>query len=155
MQISLAKALKLKNRLAGRLSRVQEDIRQNNSVLLEQRDQTDVLKMCKERDALSEYLIELKTKIAFANNEIQQRLICIGELKSKLAWLSTLPTRDGVERHSYQNTELTWVATLKKVDIDNETKTLEALIDQIQDEIDVFNYTKKIEVPQGLLDAAS
>jgi hypothetical protein len=155
MQISLAKALKLKNRLAGRLNRVQEDIRQNNSVLLEQRDQIDVQKMLTQQDALSEYLIELKTKIAFANNEIQERLIRMGEFKSKLTWLSSLPTRDGIERHSYQNTELTWVATIKKADVDAQTKTLEALIDQIQDEVDGYNHTKKIEVPQGMLDAAS
>ena len=155
MQISLAKALKLKNRLAGRLNRVQEDIRGNNSVLLEQRDQTDVKKMLTERDALSEYLIELKTKIAFANNEIQERLIRIGEYKSQLTWLSSLPTRDGVERHSYQNTELTWVAAVKKSDVLDQTKKLEAMIDQMQDEIDGYNYTKKIEVSQGMLDAAS
>jgi len=155
MQISLSKVLKLKNRLAGRLLRVQNDISANNSVLLEQRDQIDVAKMCKEREAIVEYLIELKTKISFANNNIQERLIRIGEYKSQLSWLASLSTRDGIERHSYQNTELTWVAYIKKNDVDEQTKRLEALIDQMQDEIDQFNYTEKIEVPQGMLDAAS
>lgn len=154
-QISLAKALKLKNRLAGRLNKVQQDIQTYNSVLAEQAGQNDVPALCKTRDEIANNLVTLKTKIVFGNAEIQADLIQQGELKSKLAWLATLETRDGQERHGYQNTEVTWVAALKKKDVDAETKKLEAEIDAIQDKLDNFNHTKKIEVSEQALNLAS
>jgi hypothetical protein len=154
-QISLAKALKLKNRLAGRLNKVQQDIQTYNSVLTEQANQVDVPALCKLRDEIADNLVTLKTKIVFGNAEIQADLIRQGELKSKLTWLATLETRDGKERHGYQNTEVTWVASVKKKDVDQETKKLEAEIDAIQDKLDTYNHTKKIEVSDQALNLAS
>lgn len=154
-QIALAKALKLKNRLAGRLNKVQSDIQTYNSVLAEQAGQIDVPALCKVRDQIADELVTLKTKIVFGNAEIQGDLIRQGELKSKLTWLATLETRDGKERHGYQNTEVTWVASIKKTDVDKETKKLEAEIDAIQDKLDNYNHTKKIEVSETALNLAS
>lgn len=153
--ISLAKALKLKNRLAGRLNKIQDDIQEHNSVLIEQSNQVDVPALLNLREEIAEFLIELKTKIVLSNAEIQSDLIRQGELKSKLTWLSGINTRDGQERHGYQNTYVTWAATLKKKDIDDESKNLEAHIDRIQDKLDNFNHTKKVEVSDRMLDLAS
>lgn len=153
-QISLAKALKLKNRLAGRLNKTQTDIQTYNSVLAEQANQVDVPALCKLRDEIAEQLVVLKTKIVFGNAEIQSDLIRQGELMSKLTWLATLETRDG-KRHGYQNTEVTWVASVKKTDVDKETKKLEAEIDAIQDKLDSYNHTQKIEVSEKALSLAS
>jgi hypothetical protein len=153
--ISLAKALKLKNRLAGRLNKVQNDIVTYNSVLTEQANKVDVAALCKLRDEIADNLIALKTRIIVSNAEIQGDLIRQGELKSKLSWLATLDTRDGKERHGYQNTEVTWTATLKKKDVDDETRKLETEIDSIQDKLDSFNHTKKVEVADRSLELAS
>lgn len=153
--ISLAKALKLKNRLAGRLNKVQSDIDIYNSVLAEQVGVVDVLSLSKLRDEICECLIELKTKIISSNAEIQYDLIRQGELKSTLTWLSSLNTRHGKERHGYQNTEVEYIAAIQKKDIDATTKKLEAEIDEIQDRIDTFNYVKKLEVSSRMLDLAS
>ena len=153
--ISLAKALKLKNRLAGRLNKVQGDIQMYNSVLEEQANQVNISALYKLREEIAESLIVLKTNIIISNAEIQEDLIRQGELKSKLSWLASIETRHGTERHGYQNTEVVWTATLKKEDIDHETKKLEAQIDSIQDKLDNFNHTKKLEVPDRMLDLAS
>lgn len=153
--ISLSKALKLKNRLAGRLNKVQNDISVSNSVLAEQVGQVDIIKLINLREEIAESLISLKTKIVFANQEIQNDLIRQGELKSKLSWLATINVHDGKERHSYQNTEVVWVAVLKKKDIDEITSKLEAEIDSIQDKLDTFNYTTKLEVSDRSLELAS
>lgn len=153
--ISLAKALKLKNRLVGRLNKVQNDIVTYNSVLEEQGGKVDVLALFKLRDEIAEHLIVLKTKIIAGNSDIQSDLIRHGELKAKLAWLATLDTRDGRERHGYQNTEVTWVATLKKNDLDAETRKLEAEIDAIQDKLDTFNHTQTFLVSERTLQLAS
>lgn len=153
--ITLAKALKLKNRLAGRLAKVQGDIQTYNSVLKEQAGRVDVPACIKLYDQLQETLIGLKTKIILANSPIQETLIRMGELKAKMSFLDMIHVRDGAERHGYQNTEVVWVATLTKEKIDAERKTLETQIDALQDSVDSFNHTTKLEVPQSYLDLAS
>lgn len=153
--ISLAKALKLKNRLVGRLNKVQSDVQCHNSILLEQVDNFDALGEFALREEISCALIELKTAIVLGNAEIQNDIIRQGELKSKLSWLSGIPTRDGQELHSYQNTHVTYVAAIKKKDIDEMSRKIEASIDEIQDRLDNFNYTKKIEVSDRCLELGS
>lgn len=153
--ITLAKALKLKNRLAGRLSKVQTDIQTYNSVLTEQKDKVDVPGLIKTREEIVDCLVAIKTAIIHANAPIHERLIRQGELRAKIEFLNSVPTRDGQERHGYQNTEITWTATLKKNEVDAQVRACEAEIDSIQDELDQFNHTKKIEVPQRALDLAS
>ena len=155
MKLSIAKCLKLKNRLLGRLSKVQDDIETYNSVLSEQLGKVDVPDLTKKRDEIAECIIVLKTNIMRANSEIQGDLIRMGELKAKAAWIKEIPVRDGKERHSYQNTEVIWVAALKKENIDEESKRLEVAIDLLQDKIDEYNYTTRIEVDQRTLDLAS
>ena len=155
-QITLAKALKLKNRLAGRLAKVQSDIQLYNSVLKEQVEgRVDIAALCLAQREIQECLIGLKTKIIFSNAEIQETLIRLGETKALLTFLATIPVRDGQERHGYQNTEVTWVAVVKKSDIDRDQKKLEAEIDAMQDKIDGFNHTVRMEIPQRYLDLAS
>ncbi len=153
--ISLAKALKLKNRLAGRLSKTQNDISTYNSVLAEKVGQVDVSALLELREEIVEALVDLKTKIMLSNAEIQNDLIRQGELKSKLTWLASIYVRDGKERHDYQNTEVEWISVLKKVDIDNQTRQLESTIDTIQDKLDEFNHSKKIEIPNRSLELAN
>jgi len=89
------------------------------------------------------------------NSEIQNDLIRQGELKSKLTWLASLHVRDGQERHDYQNTSVEWVATLKKKDIDDQTRRLESEIDAIQDKLDEFNYSIRIDIPKKSLELAN
>ena len=153
--ISLAKALKLKNRLAGRLSKVQTDIAIYNSVLAEQSGKVDVIGLISLREEICESLIALKTAINHANHEIQEDLIRQGELKSKLSWLSSLNTRDGNERHGYQNTEVTYVAVITKKEVDDLANKLEAEIDAIQDRLDNYNHTKKLDISDRSLDLVS
>ena len=162
MLISLAKALKLKNRIVGRINKIKSDIQQYNSVLQEQTHQVDVKKLFDLYSELTENLIVLKTNIAIANTEltkdnesIQHKIILLGELKAKLSWLSSLNTRSGIDRHSYQNTEMRFVATFNKNDVDNMCKEIESEIDFIQDELDAYNHTCKIDVSQRMLDLVS
>lgn len=153
--ITLAKALKLKNRLTGRLNQVQCDIQTYNSVLKEQANKVDVPALAKRRDEIQESLIGLKTRISVANAKIQENLIRMGEYKSKLAFLGSIHVRDGEERHGYQNTPIVWVAAITKADIDSEKLRLETTIDRLQDEVDVYNHTATVEIPQSYLDLAS
>ena len=62
-EITLAKALKVKNRLAGRLAKVQADIQAYNSVPEGQADQVNVPALMQTREELVGALVRLKTAI--------------------------------------------------------------------------------------------
>lgn len=153
--ITLSKALKLKNRLAGRLAHVQTLAQQNNTVLQEQAGQIDVPALLKEHEEIMNNLVALKATIIRANGPIQDMILRKGELTSKIEWLKTLNTTTGKVRHGYQNTEIVYVATMKKADVEQQTRELEREIDSIQDKIDEYNIGKKIEIDQRALDLAS
>jgi len=154
-ELTLAKCLKVKNRLTGRLSEVQSDIQCYNSVLEEQAGKVDIKALLERRGQIVESLVDLKTRLMKANTPIQGDLIRQGELKGTVQFLQGIQTRDGVERHGYQNTEVKYVAVLKKQDLDNQRRELEKEIDAIQDKVDAFNHQTRLEVPQRTLDLAS
>jgi len=157
-KVSLAKALKLKNRLTGRLAEVTAEIQGNNSVLAEQvgsESVPDVRALLESRRQLVTALVDLKAAHYLANQPIQRQLYVLGEKKAEVAFLRGIHVRDGVERHSYQNTELKWIAEIKKSEIDTNVRKLESEIDALQEEIDQYNYTAKVEVPQLVLDLGS
>lgn len=154
-ELTLAKCLKVKNRLTGRLNEVQSDVQCYNSVLEEQAGKVDIKALLERRGQILESLVDLKTRLMKANAPIQADLIRQGELKGTVQFLQGIQTRDGVERHGYQNTEVKYVAVLKKQDVDQQRRDLEKEIDTIQDRVDAFNHQTKIEVPQRTLDLAS
>lgn len=153
--IALQKALKVKNRLAGRLAKVTNDIRTYNSVLVETKDEVNVPKLLEQRQALVESMVQLKTAIDAANVGIQEKLYVLAEKKALLSMYSTLPVLNGKQRHDYQNTEIEYYAHIKKEEIDKTVKVLESDIDKLQDVIDEFNALTKILVPQRVLDLGS
>lgn len=153
--ISLAKALKVKNRLSGRMNKVTSDIQTYNSVLVEQAEQVNVEKLISLREELMNALIELKSNLVKANIPIQSLLIRLGELKAKVQFLQGISVQDGSVRHGYQNTEVVYKAYLKKNNVDQQVQALEKEIDSIQDELDSFNALTKIEINPRILELAS
>lgn len=154
-KVSVAKALKLKNRLVNRLAKTTQDIAQNNSCIEEQKGRVDVAKLLELREKLTQAVVDVRVKVQAANVKIQGKLVLLSERKGDIVFFSALNTFDGVQRHNYQNTEVKHVAHLQKVDVDNKVKQLEAEVDTLQDEIDAYNARTKIDVPQETLDLAS
>jgi hypothetical protein len=154
-QITLAKALKLKNRLAGRLSKVNVDIQMHNSRLAEQPQIVSVSQAYERRRNIVDSLVALKSAVVRANSPIQEALIRQGELRAEIEFLGNIHVMDGVQKHSYQGGDIHYVAQLKKENIDTLTSNLEKQIDAIQDQIDEHNHATKIEVSQLALDLAS
>src|SRR5215212_3392808 len=87
-QITLAKALKVKNRLAGRLAKVQADIQAFNSVPAGQADQVNVPALMRAREELVEALVGLKTAISDANREVQRDIYDLAEKKATAQFLA-------------------------------------------------------------------
>ncbi len=155
-EITLAKALKIKNRLAGRLAKIQTDIQAYNSVSQGQADQVNVPALMKTREELVGALVSLKTAINEANREAQRDIYDLAEKKATAQFLAGVNTRHGPQPAVYPNTtEVSYVAALKKADVDTLVARLEKEIDQLQDRLDQFNHAHKIEVEGRILELAS
>ena len=155
-EITLAKALKLKNRLAGRLAKLQTDIQAYNSVPEGQTDQVDVPALMRTREELVDALVGLKTAINAANREVQRDIYDLAEKKATAQFLGCVNTRHGPQPAVYPNTsEVTYVATLKKADVDALVARLENEIDRLQDRLDHFNHAHTVEVEGRTLELAS
>ena len=150
-KITMAKALKLKNRFAGRIARLQEEIITYNSVQ-DGQERPDVNEMLKFLDRLVENLSCLKFAIYNANMKVQRTIFDLAERKSRLTWLQMLNTRNGTF-NEYGDTPTSYTATLRKTDVDKMTSALEQEVDRLQDTLDKFNHTTEIEVPSELLEA--
>ena len=155
-EITLPKALKIKNRLAGRLAKVQADIQAYNSVPEGQADQVNVPALMKTREELVGALVSLKTAINDANREAQRDIYLLAEKKATAQFLAGLCTRHGPQPPVYPSTiEVNYVAALKKADVDAQVARLEKEIDQLQDKLDQFNHAHGIEVDGRTLELAS
>jgi DNA repair exonuclease SbcCD ATPase subunit len=154
--ITLAKALKIKNRLVGRLAKVQADIHAFNSVPAAQADQVNVPVLMAARAELVEALVSLKTAINEANREAQRAIYDLAEKKAAAQFLAGVCTRHGLQPPVYPSTiEVDYVAALKKADVDAQVARLETEIDQLQDTLDGFNQVHQIEVGGRILELAS
>jgi hypothetical protein len=155
-EITLAKALKIKNRLTGRLAKIQGDIQTYNSVPEGQVDQVNVPALMKSREELVGALVSLKAAINDANREAQRDIYDLAEKKATAQFLAGVNTRHGPQPPVYSSTiEVNYVAAMKKADIDALVVRLENEIDQFQDKLDQFNHDRKIEVDGRILELAS
>jgi hypothetical protein len=148
--LTLAKALKLKNRLAGRLAKVDNDLESYNSVLAGS-DHPNIKGIYEDRQKLVAQLIELKVAINSANQVAQRTIFRLGELKSQVALLGKMSTKHGTVVEHYHSTPTQYVAQLRKVDVDREVRRLEVEIDRVQEELDAFNYRTTINLDAELL----
>jgi hypothetical protein len=152
-EITLAKALKVKNRLAGRLAKVQADIQAYNSVPEGQAGQVNVPALMKSREELVDALVVLKTAINDANRHAQRDIYDLAEKKAMAQFLAGVDTRHGPQPAVYPTTkEANYVAALKKADVDALVLRLEKEIDQLQDRLDQFNHDRKVEVDGRILE---
>src|SRR5262245_25765120 len=136
-EITLAKALKIKNRLTGRLAKVQTDVQTYNSVPEGQVDQVNIPALMKTREELVGALVNLKTAINDANREAQRDIYDLAERKATAQFLAGINTRHGPQPAIYPSTtEVNYVAILKKADVDALVVRLESEIDRLQDKLD-------------------
>lgn len=149
--MTIARALKEKNRVSARLGVIRNRISNENSIETNVKRTFDICSLMKMESVLYDQLIAIKKAIAVANVEIAGKLIEMSELRSKIDWMRSISTKEGTfqESNRYGETPITKVFTaiLSGVDCINEIEAMQARIDTLQDEIDEFNATKRIDIP--------
>jgi len=157
--ISLAQALKQKNRLAGQVARLRQIVERENSRKESKPSRADVRKAFEDSVARSRELAALKGSIAAANagvavgdQGIYGKLNLQAELRGLIVFLKELNTREGeeVERVGFLSRDeaarAIYVAEIKRDEIDHHVVAYQMEIEQLQDEIDEFNAITRIVV---------
>ena len=146
LQITLAKALKLKNRLAGKIAKLTLTVQTYNSTQ-EAAERIDVRAAYEQRADLVRRLTDLKHAIARANAPIQRDIFDLAELKAEVTLLAGLNTKHGTFLEGYPTAgTVAYVAQFRKADVDAMTDALETKIDALQDKLDTFNAQTTIAV---------
>lgn len=156
--ITLAKALSIKNRLAGRLALTRTTMETYNSVMAGQLPseavgsvdvRAEFARLLKTQDAL----VAIKAAIQRANATIYEAVLQLGEKKSLIQLLSGLNTKQGTEP-AFGGIEYRYVATITKPEVLEMVRKLEAEIDTLQDSLNQHNAVTKIEISSEILDLA-
>ena len=94
--VTIARALKEKNRVAGRLAKARQLVATENSNEKKIPRRVDVAAVREEARTLAERLVAIKSAIAAANAPVVGTIIELDETKSAIAWLNGLNVREGV-----------------------------------------------------------
>lgn len=149
--ITLAQALKQRKRLAQRIGQVDQRIGKNNSVPQGNVRDASPRELLAERGRLVDQLVAVKMAVLRGNDGIQEKVLRIAEIKGQITVLSALDTKHGQQDSPAavwrQGPPIVYDAELKQPEVDEIVRAMEAQIDAIQEEIDRYNYTTRIEVP--------
>ena len=151
--MKLAKALKLKNRLAGEIGQFKDLLVKQNVRPTKQKFDYENRELLARLRAKIDELVKVKAAIGAANAEIYDKIFRLAELKGLVATLSGLETKAGTfhegGRFGEPGYEVEYVAQLMKVDVDKLVAELNAEIQSLQDALDEFNFTHSLTLSEG------
>ena len=141
MKINIAKAMKIKNRIAKRVSDLREIIRKENCKRSDQTKAFDLQAIYDELIKETANLCKIKSLISQHSVGVCDKLVELSESKGELAWLRTLSATNKTEKIAYGDTveTYTWDSFL---DVSEISKLINSVQDQcnlLQDEIDEYN----------------
>ncbi len=143
--MTLAKALKQKNRLAQKISGLQSEIQRENSARSDDPRKINVEELMGQLEKVKEDLIKLKIVIFVASTPMRESILRLGELKAHIAFLRSMGTREG-KVNDYSDAEIEYTVVFDKVYVKTEIEKSEAEIDDTQDELDTFNHKTEVSV---------
>ena len=146
--VTIARALKEKNRVAGRLAKARQLVNKENSKEKKVPRGVDVKAVYAEAKMLRNRLVAIKTAIAVANQSIVGRIVELAEVKSEIAYLNALDVQEGVFEESNYGGKLVkeYDAVLQKAEVLAEIDALQHRADELQDALDEFNASVKVEI---------
>lgn len=146
MLITLAQALKEKNRIVGEISKLWMLVNNENSCWEYHTRSISVEETMKTINSYTEKLIELKTKIGKANEGNLQYMYALDEYKSKISKLEKLDTAEEIRYRGVRD-DIMEVRSpiITAANVIEQVKQLKLKCNQLQDAIDAYNATHKIE----------
>ena len=152
MKMSLAQALKEKNRIVGEIANLWNLVQSQNSVWETQNRSIDVRETIETIELYTKKLIELKTKIGAANEGNLQNMYALEECKSRMARLGGLNTNEDIRYHGLNDEKITRLtAVITAAEVIKLMKALQKECNRLQDALDSYNATHTIEFDSPLI----
>ena len=145
--MKLAKALKQKNKLAGEVAQLKELLAEQNSRSTKQKFDYNNQEVLTNLRAKIDELVATKAAIGAANAEVYPKIFRLAELKGFVTALKGLSTKEGVYAESLgysQSVEVEYVAQIKKAEVDKLVEEIEKEIQELQNALDEFNFTRSV-----------
>ena len=150
-RITVARALKLKNELAGEVKELASLISQHNSHAEDTTVKFEVGQLFLDLLTAQAKLVSVKTAIQKANGNIAFQLVSLVEDKGLVSIIKNIDTTEGKkwENEGYRSEGrlVNHVVTFDAIWKRNIVKDLEKEIRDLQDEIDTYNAQTLVEVP--------
>jgi hypothetical protein len=151
--ITLAKALKVKNRLAGKLKDLQDKATKFNVTDVKKQvfRTINLTEIWAELETTRDSLIDLKGKIAVATAAIAGKLQEMSEYKSQVSFFERLPVEEGMTEPSIYNTSpvpfepVEIKSYIDEANRQSQIQLFKKKIEDLQDEVDTFNATTQID----------
>lgn len=146
MTITLAQALKEKNRITGELNKLWHLVQTENSCWENRTRSIDVNETMQTINFYTAKLIELKTKIGKANAGNLENIYALEEYKSQISKFANIDTSEDT-RYLGENEErtLSKKCVIMASDVLRELRTVQIKCNALQDKLDTYNVTHKIE----------
>lgn len=148
-KISIAKALKLKNQLAGEVAELKARLLQQNVRSSKQKFDYQNEKVLAALESKIKELVAVKALIAAANSSIYGKIFRLAELKGLVTLLTTMDTKTGVFHeggHLGEPVAVRYRAQISKVEVDKIVARLKTEIQSLQDSLDEFNFTQSVSI---------
>jgi hypothetical protein len=144
--MNIKQALKLKNKLIKSIAENTKLVQQYNTVEVGNPRPYSPKTLMVDIRVTTKELVELKSKIHRANAPMFEKIFEMSELKSTIKAIQKLDCTEGKSnRDRYRmESELVLTSEISLVDRNEFIKKLEDRIEQIQDEMDVFNSNTEI-----------
>lgn len=139
--MKLHKALKLRKKIAGEISKIKEQISSKNSYKEGQPVRYDVPTLLSVLDSKVNDLVRLKYNINRTNDPIQSDIYRLAELKGLIIMWSGVSTEEGSRNFGYAERTIVYKAQINEEEKDALVAKIQKEIDDIQESIDTFNYT--------------
>lgn len=150
--MNISQSLKEKNRIAGRIVKLQKQVQQYNQFRegkTQDFNSKELLKSLQEEWA---YLIAIKSKIAKANQGISDKLVQLAEAKSELHFWNTFSSGSAEETfqepkyidRQYVTIDIKGGHHIPVTEVQGHINRVQSLIENLQDEIDNYNAITQI-----------
>ncbi|OFX55449.1 MAG: hypothetical protein A2046_12270 [Bacteroidetes bacterium GWA2_30_7] len=141
---TIAKSLKEKNKLKLEISQLQKRLNTHNSVIIGNKRPFDLTQVETEMNEKISQLVILKSAITKANQQVQEKIYKIAEIKGLIAFYKKLPVDEGKKTADFRSESFDYEVFFNEAIIAEKIKKLESEAEKIQDELESFNHITNI-----------
>lgn len=147
--MTLAKLLKEKNLLVARIAELKARIQRENVTEGDNVSKYENKKIYAELLQAIDNLVLTKTLISQLNIKVVDKIYRMGELKGQIQFLRSINTQEGnVTQRGWNEDKpfvLVYTSQIDRLFVDAEIERFTEAINDLQEELDVYNHSAKIE----------